>query len=232
MIRHLFLGLILGVLCLLSGCMYPNELRQQVDELPLHIERVQSAVVSYQQDKKILPYKYKEEERIFTSKYLVDFQAISGRTEIPPTAFERGGSYLYVLTDVEKKPTVRVFDLRLNDQVRTVAERVGIYYQEHKTYPFGTRVSTSLYEIDFKKLGGETTTIKSPYHSDLELPFLISQKGVLYLDYRMDYMRFIQSAKEKPVVGSDLRHWVHSISLQVPAYSPVTIWNGKEPTLP
>ncbi|SFX01052.1 hypothetical protein SAMN04487866_101182 [Thermoactinomyces sp. DSM 45891] len=221
-----------GMMLLLSGCTYPNELNQQVDDLPIHIERVQSAVASYQHEKKVLPYKYKEEERIFTSKYLVDFQAISGRMEIPPTAFERGGSYLYVLTDVEKQAMVRVFDLRLNDKVKTFEERVGRYYQQNHTYPLGTRVSPSLYEIDFKKLGGEVSKIRSPYHSNIELSYLISDKGVLYLDYRMDYMRFIQSAKEKPAVGTDLRQWINPLSLQVPAYSPVIKWDGKEPTLP
>ncbi|SDZ10535.1 hypothetical protein [Thermoactinomyces sp. DSM 45892] len=226
------LSILCGMMFYLSGCTYPNELNQQVEDLPIHIERVQSAVASYQQEKKVLPYKYKEEERIFTSKYLVDFQAISGRTEIPPTAFERGGSYLYVLTDVEKKATVRVFDLRLNDKVKTFAERVGLYYQQNHAYPLGTRVSPSLYEIDFKKLGGEVSKIRSPYHSNIELSYLISDKGVLYLDYRMDYMQFIQSAQEKPAVGTDLRQWISPLSLQVPAYSPVVKWDGKEPTLP
>lgn len=221
--------LLMGLMIASSGCMYPDDQRQQAEDLPIHINRVQSAVEMYQQTNKWLPYKYKEEEYMFTTKYLVDFQAISGLTQIPPTSFEKGGNFLYVLTNVEKKPTVRVFDLRVNDTIQDVERGMALYKKEHHAYPLGEKVSDKLYSIHFKKLGMKEVTIQSPYFPENQLPLLVDQQGRVYVDYRMDYMRLIQASKMKPTVGEDLRHWMNQESLYVAAFSPVTVWNGTEP---
>jgi hypothetical protein len=42
----------------------------------------------------------------------------------------------------------------------------------------------------------------------------------VYVDYRSDAMQMLQSSKEKPADGSDLRLWMAKQSLFVPAFSP------------
>ena len=77
--------------------------------------------------KKVLPYRYKADEIKFTSKAVVDFQALKGYIDqIPPSAYENGGFFIYVLTNVEEKPLVRLFDLRVNDQVEKAQMMVQI----------------------------------------------------------------------------------------------------------
>jgi hypothetical protein len=216
----------------LSGCMYPQNELQQIDQLPLHIAQVQSAVEAYQHQFKFLPYKYEEDEYKFTTKYLVNFQELAkAGGQIPPTAFEKGGTFIYVLTDVETKPQVKVFDLRVNDKVSEIQPYVLTYLKEHGKLPAKEKVADGYYSIDYEKLGIDPVTIPSPYHSDLQLPLIIDEKGRVYVDYRMDAMRMIQESKQKPSGKEDLRYWMSRHSYFVPAFSPPMVYRNQEPVL-
>jgi hypothetical protein len=204
----------------LSGCMYPQERIEQANQLDQHIARVQGAVDQYLKQHKVLPYKYTEEDYKLTTKYLVDFNVLQGYVDIPPTAFEKGGHFLYVLVDVEKQPTVRVFDLRVNETVEKVQLEVDAYRREQGSLPAGEMVAPHYHAIDFAKLRMDPVKVQSPYSVGEELPLIMDDTGLVYVDYRSDAMQMLQSSKEKPADGSDLRLWMAKQSLFVPAFSP------------
>lgn len=220
----------LSLVILLSGCLYPEERRMQLDQLPEHIQRVEAAVKVYKENNNgWLPYLYREEEVKFTSKYLVDFRRLQGYVgEIPPTAFEKGGYFLYVLIDVEKDPKVRLFDLRVNDQVGRVQPVVQMYLQKNKALPTKERIDDHLYTIDFEKIKMDPITIPSPY-SSTELPLLIDKKGQVYIDYRTEAMKKLQNSKQNISPDLDLRMWLSEDSFYVPAFSPPMKLKNQEP---
>lgn len=208
------------LLSLMSGCMYPQEERLQLDQLPQHVSRVQSAVELYWKEKKVLPYKYEKDEIKFTSKSTVDFKKLGGYLDqIPPTAFEEGGYFLYVLTNVEEKPIVRLFDLRLNDQVEKVQIMVRDYLQKNKKLPTQEKVDAQFFTIDYQKLSIDEPKVPSPYDPQATLPLVVNDKGKVLIDYRAEAMKMIQKAKKQPSEQEDLRLWMSKQSLYVPAFS-------------
>lgn len=208
------------LLSLMSGCLYPQEERLQLDQLPQHLSRVQSAVELYFKEKKVLPYKYEKDEIKFTSKSTVDFKKLGGYLDqIPLSAFEEGGYFLYVLTNVEEKPLVRLFDLRLNDQVEKVQIMVHDYYQKNQKLPVKEKVDDEYFTIDFQKLRIEEPQVPSPYDPQATLSFIVNSKGKVMIDYRSEAMKLIQKAKKKPTEQEDLRLWISKQSLYVPAFS-------------
>jgi hypothetical protein len=220
------------VLLILAGCGYPQEKRQQLDQLPEHVLRVQTAVDLYKKQKNELPYRYRDDEIMLTSKYIVDFDKLQGHlSSTPPTAYEQGGTYLYVLIDVEKDPTVRLLDLRINEAVQAVQQQVQFYYRENKKWPTKEKVGPYYWKIDFEKLRSDPVTIQSPYSSQAKLELLLDQQGRVFLDYRNEAMRMIQQAKEKPASQGDLRIWLAKQSHFVPAYSPPMTYEKNEPIL-
>jgi len=213
-----------------AGCLYPQENRQQLDQLDKHVYRVQNAVEQYQHDQKVLPYKYTEEDEKLTTKYMVDFRQLGGYVgQIPPSAFEMGGNFLYVLINVEKKPTVRLFDLRVNELVDSVQKQVSAWMKKHGSLPAGQQVAPGIFEIDFRKLEIDPVTVPSPYSSDTELSLVMDQKGRVYVDYRTEVMKKLQSSGKKPEFGRDLRYWLAEDSLFVPAFSPPMKFSGNDP---
>jgi hypothetical protein len=218
------------ILGFLSGCMFPQEEREQLDQLPQHVAQVQSAVTAYVEQNQVLPYKYVEDETILTTKYLVDFRQLQSYIgEIPPTAFEKGGSYLYVLIDVEKNPTVRLFDLSINGQVGKVQAAVTQYRQQQTSLPVKEEVATGIYALDFAKLGMEPVMIRSPYSVDGDLPLLLDRTGKVHLDYRVEVMKEIQSTSLKPVENEDLRAWISRNTFFVPAFSLPMMYKEQDP---
>jgi len=211
---------ILLLFLLLSGCLYPQEKRLQLDQLPLHVERVQSAVDLYYKKRKVLPYRYKADEIKFTSKAVVDFQALKGYLDqIPPSAYENGGFFVYVLTNVEEKPLVRLFDLRVNDQVEKTQMRINHYKREHRQLPIKEKIDSELATIDYGKLGMEEVKIPSPYDGTATLPLIMDPEGKVMIDYRTEAMKMIQKAKQKPTEKEDLRNWMAKQSIYVPAFA-------------
>ncbi|WP_124727318.1 hypothetical protein [Staphylospora marina] len=219
------------VLCLLmGGCMYPQEKRQQLDQLDQHVARVQSAVDGYHRDQKVLPYRYMEDDWKLTTRYAVDFRQLGGYVgEIPPSAFEKGGNFMYVLVNVEKKPTVRLFDLRVNDRVGRVQNEVLLHKKQKGSLPKGEPAGQGLYKVNFPALSMDPVTVPSPYSADTELELVMDEKGKVYVDYRVEAMKKWQTVEKKPETGTDLRAWLSEDALFVPAFSPPMSFKGAEP---
>jgi hypothetical protein len=213
-----YIGMLICCLSL-SACMYPTEQREQLADVNTHVARVQAQSEQYLSQNKVLPYKYSNEERKFTTHYLVDLSQLA---EIPPTAYEKGGHFIYVFVGAEgKQPLVRLFDLRVNDQVEKVQLAVNDYKMRTGKFPIKAKESAGYADVDLAKLSLEDISIPSPFFSDAKLPILIDNQGRCYLDYRGDVTRLMQTAKQKPTAGVDLRRWMSDASLFVPAFSPM-----------
>ncbi|SHE43613.1 hypothetical protein SAMN05444392_101458 [Seinonella peptonophila] len=223
----------LSIFCLLFfcvGCFYPQDKRLQLNQLPEHINHVQAAVDTYLKQNKVLPYRYQEDERKFATKYTVDLGKLGGfLNDIPPSAFEKGGYYLFALVDVERKPLVRLFDMRVSDQVSKLETEVRLYHEEKKQWPLGKPISKDYYEIDYKKLGVDSIHLSNPYDPNNQLSLIIDKWGHIYIDYRFSVMRMVQQSGKQPQNGSDMKLWLAKESLFVPAYSPNMQWQKGEP---
>ncbi|MBA4601292.1 hypothetical protein [Thermoactinomyces mirandus] len=229
--RLFFLSATTAFLLLLTGCMYPDDQRMQMDILPQQVAQVQEAVNAYFTQNKILPYTYTEENRKLTTKYKVNFKELKGFLgETPPASFDKGGYFLFVLVDVEKDPTVRLFDLRVNDAVGKVEPGVKEYIQHHQALPQKAQINKYFYTIDYEKLELEPVEIPNPYSHE-KLPLIMDRQGKVYIDYRTEVMKKWQQADRRPGAETDLRVWLAKDSLYVPAFSPIIKMEGNEPQL-
>ncbi len=230
--KQSFLLALAGAIVLLStGCMYPAEQRMQLDRLSQQVAQVQVAVDAYFRQNKILPYVYTEMKQKLTTKYKVNFKELNGFLgELPPSSFNKGGYFVFVLVDVEKDPTVRLFDLRINDAVSKIESGINQYVKHYRALPKKTQINQYFYTIDYKKLKLEPIEIPSPYSQE-KLPLIIDLNGKVYIDYRTEVMKKWQQATQKPSEQTDLRLWLSKDSLYVPAFSPVIKMKGNEPQL-
>lgn len=216
--KLLQLTIMAGWFLFLTACMFPNEERQQLGDVGNHVARVQAQSEQYLKQNKTLPYKYSAEDRKFTSHYLVDFKLLP---EIPMTAYEKGGNFLYVYVGAEgKQPLTRLFDLRVNNEVEKVQLAVNHYKAKNKNLPIKAKEPNGYYDVDLEKLNLSDINIPSPYFSDASLPILMNKNGHIFLDYRGDVTRLIQTVKLKPSSQEDLRLFMAKNSLFVPAFSP------------
>lgn len=215
---------------LLSGCLYPEENLNQ-NEVPYEdqLQSVQSAVNQFQTEEGgILPIKTKEDDPDIYEKYPVDFSKISPRfmAEPPGNAYESGGIYQYVLIDVETNPAVKLIDLRIAEQIRSIRVRL----LAHEFPPFKDTLADNVYTLDFKELGYEDEPyITSPY-SGKQLPLVMSGDGTIYIDYAADLYAALQETDSPPAPGEDIRSLLTQSSPFVPAYSlPYTVDEQGEP---
>ncbi|MDT9024671.1 MULTISPECIES: hypothetical protein [Rossellomorea] len=228
------LGLIAFLLILtmsiLSGCMYPEEKLSQ-NQIPYEtqVKAVQDAVVTYQKDNNgLLPIKTRDQDTPIYQKYPIDFRKLSPQylAEIPGNAFENGGIFQYVLTDVEEDPQVKIFDLRLAEQIRELKIRI-----EAQGYPpFKEEVANNVYTLNYKELGydGEVY-VHSPY-SNKNLPLVINGDGDIFVDYSMDLFEQIKSTDKELEPGTDIRNLLVEDTFFVPAYSlPYTVDENNDP---
>ncbi|MDX8046113.1 hypothetical protein SH601_08935 [Gracilibacillus sp. S3-1-1] len=227
MIHKILLGIM--TLFLLAGCMYPAEQRNQEQVNPdVQLEVVQHAVDLYrEQYNGALPIVTKDNDTPLYQKYIIDFAELreSGFIQmIPATAFENGGTYQYVLVDVETNPTVKVLDLHLADELRGYEQRLIIYRDEHTYPPFGEKIENNIYALDHEKLHLDAPpTVTSPYSNEM-LPVYITSNGDLLVDYRMDLYQVLQEEDVSYQEGEDIRSILVKNHPVVPAYSiPFTI---------
>ncbi|MGP4041345.1 hypothetical protein ACTWP4_15800 [Gracilibacillus sp. D59] len=214
---------------LLTGCMYPSEnLSQNQISKDSQLQLVQNAIDLYaEQNNGMLPIVTKESDTPLYQKYIIDFSLLKQQgfiQSIPGTAFENGGSYQYVLVDVEEKPTVKVIDLHLTDEIRTIQQRLTIFRDEHTYPPFADKVAGSVYELDYEKLNLDAAPrVNSPY-SDNKLPVYISTDGELLIDYRVELYKALQEKNHSYSNGDDIRPILIEDHPVVPAYSiPYTV---------
>lgn len=210
--------------------MYPEEKLSQ-NQIPYEtqVKAVQDAVVTYQKDNNgLLPIKTRDQDTPIYQKYPIDFRKLSPQylAEIPGNAFENGGVFQYVLTDVEEDPQVKIFDLRLAEQIRELKIRI-----EAQGYPpFKEEVANNVYTLNYKELGydGEVY-VNSPY-SNKNLPLVINGDGDIFVDYSMDLFEQIKSTDKELKPGEDIRNLLVEDTFFVPAYSlPYTVDENNEP---
>ncbi|MBS7529101.1 hypothetical protein IC619_001160 [Hazenella sp. IB182353] len=224
--RFLFLLLCLG---LLTAC-YPDQKRQQLDQLPQHVMRVQSALETYEKQRNILPFQYRENETMLTTHYLVDFKEIGPILgEIPPSAFENGGYFYYVIVNTGEKPTVRLLDLRIQDRVKKIEPYVKTQLEKKGKLPSIDQITNHIFSIDYEKLGTKEVWVESPYTPGEKLPLVMDQSGNVYVDYRNEVMRKMQESKKPPQADQDLREWLALEDLFAPSYSPPMKIVNQEP---
>ncbi|GAE91357.1 ABC transporter periplasmic binding protein yphF [Gracilibacillus boraciitolerans JCM 21714] len=213
----------------LTGCMYPSEnLSQNQISNDAQLQMVQLAIDQYQEQKNgLLPILTKESDTPLYQKYLIDFSLLKQQgliQAVPGTAFENGGSYQYVLVDVEENPTVKVIDLHLSDEIRSIQQRLSIYRSEHTYPPFGEQVEKNIFELDIEELNLEgPPQVNSPY-SENKLPVYIDTNGELLIDYRIELYKKLKELDHQYENGDDIRPILFKDHPVVPAYSiPFTI---------
>jgi len=228
--KSLLLILMLIFILLIDGCMFP-ETEKVENKIPFEeqVQSVQKAVEQFQdQNGGILPIKTTEEDVPVYQKYLIDFKKLVPQylPEPPGNSYESGGIFQYVLVDVETKPKVKIFDLRMAEKMREVEIRI----QSQGYPPFKKEIAPNVYTLDYKKLGyKEEPTVISPY-SQKNLPLVITGNGRLYVDYRMDLYEALKNSKHTYKRGDDIRRLLTKHSLFVPAYSlPYTVNEKYEP---
>jgi hypothetical protein len=212
---------------LLTGCMYPEE-ELAKNQIPYQdqIQAVQTAVDSFQKDNNgILPIKTKEAGTPIYQKYPIDFKKISPKymAEPPGNAYENGGIFQYVLVDVETKPAVKLFDLRITDVILEIKLRI-----KTKGYPpYKEQIAKNVFSLDFKELGYDKDPfVVSPY-TKKNLSFVITGSAEVYVDYRPDLYQAMNKTDLKVKPDEDIRPILVRDSLFVPAYSLPYSWDSK-----
>lgn len=208
----------------LTGCMYPEDkLVQNQTPYVDQVQSVQTAVNKYREDNGgILPIKNAEKNTPVYQKYKIDFKRLvpDYLAEPPGNAYESGGVFQYVLVDVEKNPTVKIFDLRIAETIGEIKLRI-----KAQGYPaYKEELANNIFTLDFEKLGfPEEPFIESPYTSK-NLSFVITGNAEIYVDYRSDLYEIMKKTNHSYKPGEDIRDLLWQDSLFVPAYSlPYTI---------
>ncbi|MFD1018494.1 hypothetical protein [Thalassobacillus hwangdonensis] len=225
-------------LLLLSGCLYPEN-RLSKNQVPneTQLEMIQEAVLKYKEaEQGLLPIKTKDQDTPIFQKYPIDFSKLKEKnliTEAPGSAFENGGIYQYVIIRPDDQPTVKVLDLRLAEELRSLKYRIDAYRSENKYPPFDTQISKGIYDIDHKKIGMDSPpTVTSPYSQKL-LPIYLDSEGNLLIDYRKDLYQFLQEYDHDYKNGDDIRYLLVDHAPFVPAYSiPYTVKDGEPVFMP
>lgn len=225
-----------SMMLLLTGCMYPDELREENQVSPGEfVVVVQQAVERYQESHSVLPIKNSGLDTPIYEKYVIDFKKLMDYgylSTIPTDAFENGGSAYYVLVNVEESPEVKLMDLVVKQQVGEVQRDISSYQSNHDgQLPLGELVAEGFYRIDYDKLGVQAVQIQSPYSRQF-LSLLVHKSGEVFIDYASDIML----AKDKidmttPDIDMDLRTWLVETSYYVPVSSMPYYWMDERPQI-
>lgn len=226
-----FIGILL--VGLLSGCLYPkNELAKNQVPNEAQLDMVQTAVLQYVEETNgLVPIKTKSNDVDIYEKYLVDFSLLKEHqllSEIPGTAYENGGVYQYTLVTPEEDPRVKLIDLRMTEEIRSVNVKLDIYRSKNIYPPFGEQIAPNIYKLNYEKLGYKSEPyVVSPY-SNQNLPLVIDTDGKIYIDYRIDLKQALEEFDHTYETGDDIRPILEDHYPFVPAYSlPYTIENNE-----
>ncbi|WLR53106.1 hypothetical protein LC040_09535 [Bacillus tianshenii] len=221
-----------GMMVLLSGCLYPDE-QLSKNQVPYEsqLQSVQQAVDAFQKDNNgLLPIKTRENDTPLYRKYPVDFNKLLPRymQDPPGSAYENGGIYQFVLTDVENDPTVKVIDLVSIDKIRDLKLRLMVYRDKHGYPPFKEQIGPNVYALDYEQLGyKETPYVESPY-SENRLEMIADGQGEIYIDYAPDLYQALKDYEHQLKNGDDIRQLLVENTPIVPAYSvPYTVEDGE-----
>lgn len=239
--KHTRIGAMMVILplmaILLSGCMYPKELRKENLGNPEEfITVVQGAIDKFREKTGgMLPIKNSTMDTPLYEKYKVDFKKLQQYgllTAIPGNAFESGGNFYYVMMNVETDPTVKLLDIASYQSVNQLQEKVNDYIRiNNGEIPSGEQVSEGFYQLDFAKLQTDQPKLSSVYNRQNQLAYLIEDSGKVTIDYAFDLMKLIDA---KGVAGDltgdeDLRELLIEHTPFVPIQSVPYRWVNKHP---
>lgn len=223
-----------ALLPLLSGCMYPKEMRKENQVTAKEsVLVVQNAVDQYKEKTGVLPIKNSELDTPIYEKYVLDMKKLTSGPylgQVPATAFEKGGSYLFVLVNPEQKPIVKLMDLVAYQKAGDVQKWVDEYGKANGgALPLGESAGTDVFRLDFAKLGKKTEQVQSMY-SRQYLGFLIDRSGKVGIDYAPEIMQAIERKSWKDSGGrTDLRTLLVEDAPFVPVKSFPYYWKDGEP---
>ncbi|GGA61250.1 hypothetical protein [Ornithinibacillus halotolerans] len=223
------------IMVVLSGCMYPNsQLEKNQTPNQAQLDMVQSAVDDYRERTNgLVPIRTKPNETPIFEKYLIDFTMLKEKgsiAELPGNAYENGGYYQYALLYPDTDAFVKLIDLRITEELRSVNLRINTYRNQNLYPPFGEVIDkeAGLFTIDHEKLKLDARpTIKSPYSDNL-LPIIMDTNGKTYIDYRIDLNNALKEYEHSYKEGDDIRYLLAENTPFLPAYSlPYTIKDGE-----
>lgn len=218
----------------LSGCMYPDHLREENrgsdrDELAA----VQSAVLQYREAYGVLPIKTSGKDTPVYEKYVIDFQRLVNTPyldRIPSNAYEEGGPHIYVIVNPETEPTVRWFDLATAQKVNDVQREVNRYAALYGHLPAGEPFAPGYTQIDYKRLRMERVQIRSVY-SGGNLGLIMNEEGKVGINYGPDIAAYLSAHGIEPEPGRDLREYLVERTPAVPVKSFPYVWRNGEVSL-
>src|SRR5690625_398929 len=181
--------LIILMIALLSGCLYPDELRNQ--NMPTNdeqLEQIQRAVESFQEQQNgLLPILTRDYDTDVFIRYPIDFNRLKEANligETPKNAFEQGGYYTYVIIHPEDDPLVKVIDVRLTQALQKINHDINLYRQRNFYPPYEEVLFQNYFTIDESKLNSkERLTVTSPY-TNMDLEVILNEDGEALVDYR------------------------------------------------
>ncbi len=226
---------VIGILFLtmmLTACLYPDD--QKVDHQPTNdeqLEEVQQAVHQYkEQNNGLLPIKNRDQDTPVYIKYPIDFNTLKEANimgQPPANSYERGGAYSYVIVDPEGEAAVKVSDVRVNQQLRSINYDINLYRNKNLYPPYGDMIFKNYFELDHDSLEEkEPLKVKSPYTRD-ELDVIINVDGQPLVDYRPDVYKLLEEQGISEYDG-DLRDLLVEEYPMVPSYSPPMVLEDGE----
>ena len=214
----------------MAGCMLPEEEKAQnqiSDES--QIQMVQNAVEQYQEDSDgLLPIKTVENQRDYL-QYQIDFEQLvpDYLSERPGNAYEMGGKYQYVIIDAEEDPEVKLADLTLTDEIRSLTIRLDAM-GEH--VELDEQVGPNVYQLDLQYYNlSENPVVTSPY-TGTSLNVFYNGGQQFLIDYREEIGKIIHDNDLEFETGEDVRHVLYEYTPIVPIYSPeITVDEANNP---
>ncbi|TMW73608.1 hypothetical protein [Alteribacter natronophilus] len=218
---------------LLTGCLFPEGQRAE-NQVPYEdqLQSVQSAVNQYREDTSVLPIQTRDQETSVFQRYPVNFRTLvpAYLQQAPGNSFENGGTFQYVLTNVEEAPEVKLVDLRSSNKLQDINRRINQYRSQNRYAPIEEAVGPGILSLDYEALHyNEMQTVPSPFHSDHRLPVHMTNSGELVIDYSLDIRHYIDEyGMGEFSEGDDLRWLLVEHAPFVPAHSkPMTVEEGE-----
>ncbi|EXX91312.1 hypothetical protein BG53_02290 [Paenibacillus darwinianus] len=232
-------GMVKGMLVLtltvaLSGCLYPKDrLAQNLLPPKEAVRNVQQAIDQYQADNGLLPIKNAEVTTPAYEKFIVDFAKLLRMNyigDVPAAAFEKGGRYYFLIQNEEDDPTVKLMSVVVFQQINDLQSRVDAYRAANGgLLPVGDEAYPSFRYLDFGKLGGVKTDVRSVY-SRQPMNVIVHENGTVYADYGIDVRKAVEEeGGTPPEPGGDLRQLLVAKSDFVPVKSPAYYWVNGDP---
>lgn len=233
--RWLTASILILMVFMLAGCLYPNDrLQQNQISTGEYLIVVQNAVETYKQRTGVLPIKNSTEQTPIYEKYLIDFKKLIDYnviSHIPADAFEAGGTNYYVVVDPEGEMKVKLMDLIIAGKISELQRLTESYVAAGNALPLGQSVKPNFYQLDFESLGIKSEQVRSVY-SDMYLPILIHQSGHIAVDYAPEVMRAITMKDiTEPDPKTDLRTYLVEQSNYIPVDSYPYYWKDNEPVI-